>query len=166
MQVLPVSEYQSIGGIGLESYDIKEVLRGYYLFSSLNEEQIKRITNKARKITIAANSSLFEQGDTANRFFLLLEGKIKLYRLSPDGDEKIIEFVNPGQSFAEAIVLMDRNLYPVSAMAVSNSELISIDSQEFLCLLRESIDTCFLLMADMSHRIRGLVKEIDDLRKL
>ncbi|MES9877525.1 MAG: Crp/Fnr family transcriptional regulator [Candidatus Sedimenticola sp. PURPLELP] len=147
----------------MEGVTVHKALRNYFLFSSLNDEQVSRITSKARKISVSAHSSLFEQGDIADRFFLLLNGKIKLYRLSPDGNEKIIEFVNPGQSFAEAIMLMDRNTYPVSAMALSDSELISIDSREFSRLLKESVDTCFLLMADMSKRIRGLIKEIDDL---
>ncbi|MES9956771.1 MAG: Crp/Fnr family transcriptional regulator [Sedimenticola sp.] len=147
----------------MKTNGIKEALQGYFLFSSLNDGQLDRITSKARKISITGNSSLFEQGDSADRFFLLLEGKIKLYRLSPDGNEKIIEFVNPGQSFAEALMLMDRNTYPVSAMALSDAELISIESKAFSGLLRESVDTCFLLMADMSKRIRGLIKEIDDL---
>ena len=108
-------------------------------------------------------AGLFEHGDVAAHFFLLLEGQIKLYRLSPNGNEKVIEFVRPGESFAEAIMLMDKQVYPVSAMALTDSRLIRIDSREFIKLLRSSVDTCFVLMAEMSKRIRGLINEIDDL---
>lgn len=138
-------------------------LKRSFLFSRLNEEQLEEVAGKARKVLLPERASLFDQGDPAGRFFLLLRGQIKLYRLSPDGNEKVIEFVQPGQTFAEAIMFLEKHNYPVSAMALSDAELISIDSAAFAALLRDSMDTCFLVMADMSQRLRGLIREIDDL---
>jgi len=138
-------------------------LKHSFLFSRLNDEQLERIAGKARRVVLPERTSLFDQGDPAGRFFLLLRGQIKLYRLSPEGNEKVIEFVQPGQTFAEAIMFLEKHNYPVSAMALCETELISIDSGAFAAMLRESTDTCFLVMADMSQRLRGLIREIDDL---
>jgi len=133
------------------------------LFSHLAADQLERVAGRARRVTLADGESLFEQGDRADRFYLLLGGQIKLYRLSPAGNEKVIEVVTPGSTFAEALMFLDRPHYPVGAQALAASTLISVDAHDFSAMLRESVDTCFLLMGDMSQRLRGLIREIDDL---
>jgi CRP/FNR family transcriptional regulator, dissimilatory nitrate respiration regulator len=140
-----------------------EDLKKGLLFSHLDAEQLERVARKARRVALADGESLFEQGDRAERFYLLLGGQIKLYRLSPAGNEKVIEVVTPGSTFAEALMFLDRPHYPVGAQALSAATLISIDARDFAAMLRESVDTCFLLMGDMSQRLRGLIREIDDL---
>ena len=104
-----------------------------------------------------------QAGDEARRFFLVKEGKIKLYRLSVEGDEKVIEVVRAGGTFAEALMFMDQPRYPVSASALGKTELWAIDNKGFLDLLRQSVNTCFRMMGDMSLRLRRMIKEIDDL---
>lgn len=140
-----------------------EDLKKGLLFSHLDAQQLERVARRARRVSLADGESLFEQGDRAERFYLLLSGQVKLYRLSPAGNEKVIEVVTPGSTFAEALMFLDRPKYPVGAQALSPVTLISIDAHDFSAMLRESVDTCFLLMGDMSQRLRGLIREIDDL---
>ena len=106
---------------------------------------------------------LFSQGDPADRFFLVLRGQVKLFRLSPDGAEKVIEIIGPRQTFAEALMFLNAPRYPVCASALSSAQLIAIDARHFASMLRESVDTCFLIMGALSQRLRGLVSEIDNL---
>lgn len=146
-----------------ESVEIKEQLRQGLLFASLREEQLSRVAMRATRVKLEEGESLFEQGDRADRFYLVLKGQIKLYRLSPAGNEKIIEIVMPGSTFAEALMFLDHPHYPVGAQALQPSELISVDAQDFADMLRGSVDTCFLLLGDMSQRLRGLLREIDEL---
>jgi len=140
-----------------------ENLKKSLLFTHLAEDQLQRVVQNAHQLTIDEGASLFEQGDTADRFYLLLSGQIKLYRLSPAGNEKVIEVVTPGSTFAEALMFLDEPCYPVGAQALIRAELISIDAYDFAAMLRDSVETCFLLMGDMSHRLRALIREIDDL---
>ena len=84
---------------------------------------------------------------------------MKLYRTSPHGDEKVIEIVSAGQTFAEAIMFMDRKTYPVSAEALMDTEVIGFDSKVFTELLRESVDTCFRVMGEMSVWLRRHLHE-------
>jgi len=140
-----------------------EDLKKGLLFSHLGEEQLERVAKGARRVALAEGESLFEQGERADRFYLLLRGQVKLYRLSPAGNEKVIEVVTPGSTFAEALMFLDRPHYPVGAQALSAAELISVDAHDFATMLRSSVDTCFLLLGDMSQRLRGLLREIDDL---
>jgi len=133
------------------------------LLRPLSAEQLERIASHALRLHLAEGEALLEQGDSAQRFYLVLKGQIKLYRLSPEGNEKVIEIVTPGNTFAEALMFLNRPHYPVGATAISLAELVSIDAVHFVRMLRESVDTCFLIMGDMSRRLRGLIGEIDNL---
>ena len=140
-----------------------EQLKNNWLFARLTPEQLERVASHSETIHLDEGAHLFEQGDEAKRFFLVVSGQIKLFRLSPDGNEKVIEIFTAGQTFAEALMFRQHPSYPVCASALAESEIISLQSKDFVSMLRESIDSCFLLMADMSQRLHGLIKEIDDL---
>lgn len=138
-------------------------LRKNPLFTGLSDTQWASVIEHIRTHSLAEGDTLFEHGQPAARFFQLRQGQIKLYRLSIDGDEKVIEIIRPGQTFAEAVMFMEHNDYPVSAQALVPSKLISFDNELFLSLLRESVDTCFRLMGDMSRRLHSRLNEIDSL---
>ena len=147
----------------MPSHETRDTLKQYHLFSRLSEEQLDRVCHHAHIISLEEGKSLFCQGDDVVCFYLVLTGKIKLFRVSPDGNEKIVEFVDQGDSFAEALMFMDRPHYPVNASALTACKIIGINSQDFKAMLRDSIDTCFLLMGGMSIRLRRLIQEIDTL---
>lgn len=134
-----------------------------YLFSKLNGEQLEKLKSFSHEIRLEEGEALFEVGDKAKRFFMVTEGQMKLSRLSLNGNEKVIEVVSAGHTFAEALMFHVNPHYPVRAVAIGSTGLIAFDNQAFQGLLRESVDTCFRVMGDMSLRLRHLIKEIDDL---
>ncbi len=140
-----------------------EELRSALLLSGLTEEQLQRVASRAIRLRLGEGRMLFTQGDPAERFFLVRKGKIRLFRLSPEGAEKVIEIVAAGQTFAEALMFLNAPRYPVCAAALCPSELIAMDAKDFVQMLRESIDTCFVLLGVLSQRLRGLIGEIDNL---
>jgi CRP/FNR family transcriptional regulator, dissimilatory nitrate respiration regulator len=95
--------------------------------------------------------------------FIWFWGQIQLFRLSPGGAEKVIELVSPGQTFAEALMFLNAPRYPVCAGALTPAELLSLDAGDFAQMLRDSVDTCFLMLGSLSQRLRGLIGEIDNL---
>ncbi len=138
-------------------------LRGTLLLSGLTERQLQRVARRAIRLRLGEGRMLFTQGDPADRFFLVRKGKVRLFRLSPEGAEKVIEIVAAGQTFAEALMFLNAPRYPVCAAALCPTELIAIDAKDFAQMLRESIDTCFVLLGILSQRLRGLIGEIDNL---
>jgi len=147
----------------LGATDIQEALTASHLFSALSETQLERVRRHSHITDMVEGESLFFQGDNATSFYLVLSGRIKLYRVSPDGKEKVVEIMETGATFAEALMFMDEPHYPVTATALDSSRVIVINGREFKAMLRESIDSCFLLMGNMSFRLRGLIREIDAL---
>jgi CRP-like cAMP-binding protein len=134
-----------------------------HLFSALSEIQLARIRRHCHITDMVEGESLFFQGDNANSFYLVLSGRIKLYRVSPEGKEKVVEIMETAATFAEALMFMDEPHYPVTATAIAPSRVIVINGREFKAMLRESVDSCFLLMGNMSFRLHGLIREIDTL---
>lgn len=138
-------------------------IRAAHLFSSLDDDQLRHILEASHTFTLQDGQVLFESGETAERFFLVIGGQIKLFRLSASGDEKIIDIIQPGNTFAEALMFMERPSYPVNASALGPARLISFDSRRYIGILENSVESCFRIMGTMSQRLRGLIKEIDDL---
>jgi CRP/FNR family transcriptional regulator, dissimilatory nitrate respiration regulator len=140
-----------------------DALKTAPLLASLSEDQLERVSRHATRVVLGADQILFSQGDPAERFYLVLQGRMQLFRLSPGGAVKVIELVSPGQTFAEALMFLNAPRYPVCAGALAPSELLSLDARDFAQMLRESIDTCFLMLGSLSQRLRGLIGEIDNL---
>lgn len=140
-----------------------EELQRCFLFADLAQSQLQRIARHAVRVRLGEGDALFQQGDPATRFYLVSSGQIKLFRLSPAGNEKVIDIVTQGNTFAEALMFLDRPHYPVGAEALQPSEIISIDAGDFTDMLRNSVETCFVMMGGMSQRLRWQLREIDDL---
>jgi len=140
-----------------------EQLRNCFLFSGLDESQLGRVARNAVRVRLNEGDALFQQGDPAARFYLATVGQIKLFRLSPAGNEKVIDIVTPGHTFGEALMFLETPHFPVGAEALQLSEVISIDAADFADMLKGSVETCFVMMGDMSQRLRGKLREIDEL---
>lgn len=142
---------------------IQEALVDSHLFSALSETQLERVRRHSHITDMVEGESLFFQGDKATSFYLMLSGRVKLFRVSPDGKEKVVEIMESGASFAEALMFMDQPNYPVTATALTPSRVVVINCREYKAMLHESIESCFLLMGSMSYRLRSLIREIDAL---
>lgn len=147
----------------MKHQEILEDLGRVILFQRLKPDQLERVARLAASVRLSEGESLFEQQDLAERFYLLVSGQIKLFRLSADGSEKVIEVINPGATFAEALMFMEKPSYPVGAQALKASALISIDARDFVSMLRQSVDTLLMLAGDLSQRLHGLIRELNDL---
>lgn len=138
-------------------------LRRLPLLSELDDAQLDRMRDSRRSVELAAGETLFHMGDRSSHFYYLDAGAVKLFRISPAGQEKIVEIIRPGQTFAEAVMFFTRPLYPVNAQALEDSTLTAFDSGAFLEMLHESTETCLRLLGTLSVRLHQRVNEIDAL---
>lgn len=134
-----------------------------HFFSVLDQPQLAQIIASTVAIPLQENERLFEHGQPAKRFYLLIEGQIKLFRVSEGGNEKIIEILGPSKLFAEAVMFMSQQRYPVASVALQESLVYSFDNHVFLNLLRDSNELCMALLGDLSMRLHTRLNEIDNL---
>lgn len=132
-----------------------------HLFSALDENQLEIVQSSARKVQLKSGEQLFDVGDEANHFYLVESGKMKLFRLSAAGDEKIIEIIESGKTFAEAVMFMSRREYPVSSAALEASTLWEFKSSSYKLILENSPEACFRMMGIMSMKLHAMLNEID-----
>lgn len=142
---------------------LEQSLRGHFLFAALNEAQRARLRAHIHIRSFLPGEHLFMQDGAADAFFLLHSGAIKLYRVSAEGQEKVMRIVRPGQTFAEGVMFMDKPRYPVHAQGLEAGVLARVESTAFLNVLRDSFDTCRALMAQMTQRIQEHWGEIEAL---
>ena len=138
-------------------------IRHHPILSSLTDEQFERLRPQFSATRYATQQMLFQAGDPARHFFIVLEGQVRLFVQSRSGQEKIVDVIRPGQTFAEALMFLDAPRYPVAAQAVEDSLVLAVPNGPFLSILRDSTETCLRLLADLSVRLHQLVGEIERL---
>ncbi len=141
----------------------RRLLDDLTLFSELDGAQRQLIIDTTRRCLLKEGEYVFDMGQRAERFYLVITGQIKLFRLSEAGNEKIIEIMGPGKLFAEAVMFLPEQRYPVNAAALCDSEIYGFDMRRFLGLLYESNELCLRLMGRLSMKLHWMVNEIDRL---
>jgi CRP-like cAMP-binding protein len=92
-------------------------------FSKLDRDQITTLLEQATSQLYPAETTIFSEGQEAERFFLLLDGHIRVVRLTPGGEQVIALHIPPGQLFGIAQAI-GRKTYP--AMAVAAEDCIAL----------------------------------------
>jgi len=139
------------------------MLQQCVLIQPLDEEGRARVIENSHALELPENTTLFQQGEELTDIYLLVSGGIKLQRLAPSGDEKVIEIIRPGQTFAEAVLFLGGSRYPVSAVTVSDSVVVTIHAKTYLKLLNTSNTLCLNLLGELSQRLHWMVNEVDRL---
>jgi len=142
---------------------ILEEMRRCVLLQPLDEAAFTRVVDVAHAKKVPANVVLFEQGAALSNIYLIVSGAIKLQRLSPNGDEKVINILRPGQTFAEAALFSGHSKYPVTAVTVSPSIVIGIQALDYLRLIKDSSALGMNLLAKLSQQLHWMVEEVDRL---
>lgn len=142
----------------LEPEDL-EAMRHASLFAALLPEEFVCLTGHARLRLLKNQAQIFAEGEPAEAFYFLAAGTVRLYRLSPSGDEKVIEILGPGQAFAEAVVFLGGR-YPVSASALSDVRLVEIPTHDFMRTLEASPSMALRMLAGVSHRLHQLINDV------
>ena len=138
-------------------------LAQHSLFSALDEKQRARALGHSTVLHLEQGDHLFHMGQKAEQFYFVHSGQLKLYRLAPNGTEKVIEIIRQGQTFSEALMFLDMPVFPVDAQALGKAEVVAIDNAHYLEVLASSSQTAFHVMAHLSMRLKGLLNEIDAL---
>ena len=146
----------------MEKNRLIEELKQADLFSRLEDSELDDLVAIARNRRLESGDILFSAGDQAKGFYVLLAGKIKLYKISPDGKEYILRVVGGGQTFAEAAAFSGL-AYPVFAESMSQCRLVYFDADDFRNLIQKSPQLALNMIATMALLLQSLNQKIEDL---
>lgn len=138
---------------------IESLLANAAIFASLNEEDLKPIAQVCKKMTHKAGNALFSQGEPARHFFYILSGSVRLYRLTADGKKKVIEIIQKGETFAEAVALVDK-FYPVHAETIDDTEMIWVPASVLRGLIEADVSIALKMLSSLSIRLHKFVNDI------
>lgn len=140
-----------------------EILRHIPLFAGLDEPQLDGLLRDVSVREHPKGLLLFQQGDTADRFYVVLSGWVKIFRLTQDGDQAVMGLFTRGESFAEAAMFMGGQ-FPASAEVVEQARLLRVESGPFEKRLNAEPEIAVAMLASVSRRMHYLVGQIEQLQ--
>lgn len=147
--------------------DIKKIS----FFTELSEGELLDVYSFCKFRTCKEKEIIFFETEPYIGFFAVLSGKVKIYKISPEGREHIIHFINPPNTFAEAPLFEKywnespgKIYYPANAMALEDeTEVVLVPADKLVELTKGNITICYKLIASLSKRLRNLNKHIETL---
>ena len=141
---------------------ITDPLRKCPLFAELGEDDFRKIRTIASPRRVGKNGILFAEGEEAKGFYVLLSGKVKLYKVSPEGKEQILHVVFPPDAFAEAALFLE-GTYPAFAQTLSDSQLLFFPKKDFVHLIEKNPQLSINMIVSLSQYLRKFASLIEEL---
>lgn len=133
------------------------------LFASLPDELASHILRQSAVRTFSRGETIFIQGDVAQNFFVVLDGWVKLFRITPTGAEAVVGVFTKGRSFGEAVA-MENTPYPVTAEAVTDSRLILVRASTLANMMRERPEVAMAIVSSTFRHLHSLVAQVEQLK--
>lgn len=141
--------------------DIGRVLANLPLFQQLRESEIVNLAAGTRDVWLTKGQVLFQKGSLLDGFYVVVHGQVKLAFSSPQGQEKVVSIVGPGQSFGEAVMFMEKPC-PVLAQALEDTRLLYIAKQGIFAAIDHDSAFARRMLAGLSMRLHGLIQDVED----
>jgi CRP/FNR family transcriptional regulator, dissimilatory nitrate respiration regulator len=143
----------------LSLFDLPRYLSMLPLFQDMRAVELQRLAEGCRLRQLARGDDVFHVGEPCTEFHVTVSGQVKLFALSPAGQEKIIEIVGPGNSFAEALMFTDKP-YFINAQALTDTLLLSVSKRSVMREVESDPKFCMRMLAGLSRRLHGLVNDV------
>lgn len=140
-----------------------ELLRRGPLFAGLSEKSLANLMQGATVKAYAKGQLLFQQGDPAAQFYIVLNGRVKLFRLTPDGDEAILGLFSQGECLAEVFLFMGER-YPASAEVLEAVRLLQVPSAPFKRRICNEPEIMSNFLAALSLHLHNLTVQVQQLQ--
>src|SRR3954452_6351387 len=137
-------------------------LRQTPLFASLNDPELSMVAARSSTKSYAAGELLFSEGEPCRGLYVVISGRIRIFKSSRNGREQVLAIEGAGRSVAE-LPVFDGGDYPASAVAIEPSEMLLILREDFRALCLETPELSLKLLQVVGSRLRRLVAIIEEL---
>jgi len=141
---------------------ILDIISQATLFNGLSQEQLSQIRQIAINKFYDKGKTIFLESDDCNGFYIVIAGKVKIYKVSLEGKEHILHIYGPGNPFGEVPVFSGRK-FPANAETILKSHLLFIPRQAFVDLISEHPSLAMNMLAILSMRLRQFTVQIENL---
>jgi CRP-like cAMP-binding protein len=146
----------------MSDFSVVSMLRNLPYFARAAEPALNEIAQQAVNLRFATNEMLFLEGGMSAGLWIVENGRVKAYKLSPDGQEYILRFFGPGETF-NVLAAVDNAPNAVSTMAVSDVSTWMIPTAVFTAAIQADHELALAVLQGLAERVRGLVARVEDL---
>jgi len=145
------------------SPDDLAIVRRINVFRGLNPQMIEQMVAPATTLSLREHGVVCRQDDPAAAFFIVVDGWIKLYRITMAGDEAVINVLARGDSFAESAAFTGQP-YLHTAEAVSDARVIRVPVAHILKCIQSAPEFAQAMIAAMAQHMSHLVQQVEQLK--
>jgi CRP-like cAMP-binding protein len=142
--------------------DITKSLPGIPLFAGLSKAQYEALARISIRKNCPKGERIFSEGDEGTGFYVVLTGRVKIYKVSVDGKEQILHLFGAGEPFGEVSVFTGQG-FPADALTALASTLLFFPRREFVGLIRRDPALALNMLAQISLRLHHFSGVIEDL---
>ena len=139
-----------------------DIIAAIPIFNGLPEDQISAIKQIAVEKTVNKGEILFSEGDEGKGFFVIAEGRLKVFKVSPEGKEQILHILGPGQPFGEVSVFAGQR-FPANAQALDKARVLFLPRAAIVNLIAANPSLALNMLAVMSKKLRQFAAQIENL---
>jgi CRP/FNR family transcriptional regulator, dissimilatory nitrate respiration regulator len=132
------------------------------LFDGLPPEQVEDLALIVTEQVFRKGETIFSEGEEGTGFYVGVSGRIKVYKLSPEGKEQILHLFGPGEPFGEVPVFAGQR-FPANAIAMEESRILFFPRSAFVGLIKRTPELALNMLAVLSLRLRRFARLIEDL---
>ena len=139
--------------------NILNIISAIPLFNGLPDDQLSAIRQIAVEKKYSKGQTIFSEGDDTKGLFVVVDGRIKIYKVSSEGKEQILHIIEAGQSFGEVTVFTGQQL-PANAQTLVKSRLLLFPRSAFVSLVTANPSLALNLLSIMSKKLRQFATPI------
>ena len=144
------------------SDDIADLMASHSFFGGLTDAERHGLIDRSEVESVSAGSILFHHGDAYRGFYLILEGAVHIYRLSPEGRMLVLHVMRPGETFAEVPLFEEQyDTYPATAETLEDSTLLFVPGDVFVSFVEENPRIALRMLGQMAGRLRKAIRQLD-----
>lgn len=142
--------------------DIVEHISSIPLFEGLSRGELEDLSLIVDDLTVVKGEAIFLEGDDGNGFYVVISGKVKIFKVSWEGKEQILHIFGPGEPFGEVPVFGGKQ-FPASAEALEKGRVFFFPREDFTALIKKNPELALNLLAVLSKRLRRFTSLIENL---
>ncbi|MBI2849299.1 MAG: Crp/Fnr family transcriptional regulator [Chloroflexi bacterium] len=142
--------------------DLPRFLKAIPYFASLDTKSIEDMRSHIWEKNFEKNMIIFLEGDPCLGLYLVGSGKVKIYKASPDGRQRVLTTVGPGGTFND-VPIFDQGLNPATAEAVERTVVYIIPKDYIIDIIRRRPEVALVILRLMAGRLRMLTLSLEEL---
>ena len=140
----------------------KEIIADSVLFKGLSDTLLERVVEISLEKNFKRGESVFFEGDEGTGFYMVAQGKVKIFKMSMDGREQILHIFGSGEPFGEVPVFHGQP-FPANAVCLVSTTLLFFPRQEFVDLVTTTPSLALSMLAMLSLRLRRFASQVESL---